>query len=285
VNEKYLRFDFSHFAKMTDEEVLHIEQVVNKKIRENIECSIAQMKIEDAKKLGAMALFGEKYGDEVRVVTFDAEYSIELCGGTHVQSTGEIGFFKIVSEAAVAAGVRRIEAYTSEEAENYIREQLEQSKQLRELLKNPKDVIKALDSLIEQQHKLSKKIEVLQREKANSFKSELLANAELVNGVKLMAGITAIDSPELIKDICFQLKSDTDAVVILVGTDAGEKAGLHLAFSDSLIAAKGFDAVAMIKELAKEINGGGGGQKFYATAGGTKKEGLEKALEKLKTLI
>jgi alanyl-tRNA synthetase len=285
VNEKYLRFDFSHFAKMSEEEMLQIEQMVNRRIRENIACSIAEMKIDEARKLGAMALFGEKYGDEVRVVTFDPTYSIELCGGTHVKSTGEIGFFKIVSESAVAAGVRRIEAYTSEEAENYIREQLEQSKQMRELLKNPKDAMKALESLIDQQNKLSKKIEALQREKANAFKADLLAQAEMVKGVKMMTGITAIDSPELIKDICFQLKSEAGEVAILIGSNAGEKAGLHLAFSDSLIATKGMDAVATIKELSKEINGGGGGQKFYASAGGTKKEGLEKALEKLKTLM
>jgi alanyl-tRNA synthetase len=285
VNEKYLRFDFSHFSKMTEEEMLHIEQTVNKKIRENIECKIAQMKIDEAKKLGAMALFGEKYGEEVRVVTFDAEYSIELCGGTHVQSTGEIGFFKIVSESAVAAGIRRIEAFTSEEAENYIREQLEQSKQMRELLKNPKDVMKALESLLEQQSKLSKKIEVLQREKANVLKAELLAQAVMVNGVKMMTGITEIDSPELIKDICFQLKSEAADIAVLIGSNAGEKAGLHLAFSDALIATKGMDAVATIKELAKEINGGGGGQKFYATAGGTKKEGLQEAMKKLKELV
>jgi alanyl-tRNA synthetase len=210
---------------------------------------------------------------------------VELCGGTHVDTTGKIGYFKIVSESAVAAGVRRIEAYTSEEAENYIREQLEQSKQMRELLKNPKDAMKALESLIDQQNKLSKKIEALQREKANAFKADLLAQAEMVKGVKMMTGITAIDSPELIKDICFQLKSEAGEVAILIGSNAGEKAGLHLAFSDSLIATKGMDAVATIKELSKEINGGGGGQKFYASAGGTKKEGLEKALEKLKTLM
>ena len=202
-----------------------------------------------------------------------------------MNATGEIGFFKITAESAVAAGVRRVEALTSVEAENYIREQLEQTKQLRDLLKNPKDVIKALDALLEQQQKLNKKIETFQREKANVLKAELLSQAVMVNGVKMMTGITELDSPELIKDICFQLKSEAADVAVLIGSTAGEKAGLHLAFSDSLITTKGMDAVATIKELAKEINGGGGGQKFYASAGGTRKEGLEKALEKLKTLI
>jgi alanyl-tRNA synthetase len=176
VNADYLRFDFSHFAKVTDEEIAKIEAIVNAKIRENITRNTQVLPIEEAKKLGAMALFGEKYGDEVRVVTFDPKYSVELCGGTHVSATSQIGLFKITSESAVAAGVRRIEAITSQAAENYFNDQANQLKQVRELLKNPKDTVKAIEALVAEKAALEKQLESLRRDKMKLIVNDLIGS-------------------------------------------------------------------------------------------------------------
>jgi alanyl-tRNA synthetase len=284
VNDKNLRFDFSHFSKVSNEEVAAIEQMVNKKIRENIALQVELMSIDDARKTGAMALFGEKYGDVVRVVTFDKNYSIELCGGTHVKSTGQIGLFKIVSEGAVAAGVRRIEAITANAAEEYFNQNLATLNLVKEALKNPKDVLKSVDALLDENTKLTKQIEALMREKAKAIKATLLSNVKEVNGVNFISAIIELNSAEAIKDLCFLLKQ-TPNTAIALGAVMNDKAQLFIAMSDDLVNDKKLSAAAIVKEVSKEINGGGGGSPAFATAGGTKKEGVLLSLEKIKDLL
>ncbi|HET6993130.1 MAG TPA: alanine--tRNA ligase-related protein, partial [Bacteroidia bacterium] len=178
VNDEYLRFDFSHFSKIAEEDIAKIEKIVNEKIRENIVSDIREMAIDDARNLGAMALFGEKYGDIVRVVTFDKNYSIELCGGTHVPATGQIGLFKIVSESAVAAGIRRVEAITSFSAEKFVNDQLHTLHEIKELLKAPKDILKSVHQLMDEKSALEKQLEMLLREKVQVIKSDLIGKVQ-----------------------------------------------------------------------------------------------------------
>ncbi len=284
VNDEYLRFDFSHFAKVTDEEIEKIETIVNEKIRENIPVEIKQMPIEEAKKTGAMALFGEKYGDIVRVVTMDKNFSIELCGGTHVKATGQIGVFKITSESAIAAGVRRIEAVSAVKAEEFFKNKLKLLSDVNGLLKNPADLVKSVQQLTEQNSELQKQVESLYREKAKSLKAELLSTATTQNGIKFISQKVNLDSSAAIKDLCFELKKEENTFIVL-GAEVSGKPQLFVAVSDNLVNDKKLHAGNIVRELAKEINGGGGGQPFFATAGGTDVKGLEKALEKAKGFI
>jgi alanyl-tRNA synthetase len=285
VNDEYLRFDFSHFAKVSDEEIVKIESIVNEKIRENIHSDIRSMSLDEAKKTGAMALFGEKYGDTVRVVTFDKSYSIELCGGTHVSASGQLGFFKIISEGAVASGIRRIEAITGKGAERYINNQLNLIGELKETLKNPKDLIKSLTALIEQNTLLSKQIEDLHKEKAGQIKQELKTKIKSNNGINIISDLIKIDSADVVKDLAFQLKGEVDNLFLVIGADVNGKANVTVMISDNLVKEKNLHAGNIIKEISKEINGGGGGQAFYATAGGTKTEGLKGAVDKALTFL
>jgi alanyl-tRNA synthetase len=285
VNDEYLRFDFSHFSKVTDEELAKIEQIVNEKIREDIHCDIKELPIEEAKKSGAMALFGEKYGDLVRVVTFDKNYSIELCGGTHVKATGQIGFFKIISESAVAAGVRRMEAITSVKAEEYVNQQIMLVAQLKELLKNPKDLAKSVQALLEQNSDLGKQLESLLKDKVKQLKVELLTKVKPVNGVNFISEKISLDSADAIKDLSFELRNEVKDLFMVLGAEVKGKPSLSVIISDNLVADKKLNASNIVRELAKEIQGGGGGQPFYATAGGTDLSGLDKALEKAKSII
>lgn len=233
--------------------------MVNKKIRENISLQVELMSIDDARKTGAMALFGEKYGDVVRVVTFDKDYSIELCGGTHVKSTGQIGLFKIVSEGAVAAGVRRVEAITANAAEDYFNQHLATLNSVKDALKNPKDVLKKYRCFVlDENTKLIKQIEALMREKAKDIKARLLSNLKEVNGVNFISSIIELNSAEAIKDLCFQLKQ-TPNTAIALGAVINDKAQLIIALSDDLVNDKKLSAAAIVKDIAKEINGGGGG--------------------------
>jgi alanyl-tRNA synthetase len=282
VNDEYLRFDFSHFSKVTDEEIAKIESIVNAKIRENIASDIKEMAIDDAKKLGAMALFGEKYGDTVRVVTFDKNYSIELCGGTHVPATGQIGLFKIVSEGAVAAGIRRIEAITSVKAEQFFNEQSALVNEIKALLKNPKDVAKSVQSLMDENSALQKQIEQMLKEKAKGLKSELITKKQSINGINFIAEKIELDSADAIKDLSFELRNQVDNLFMVLGAEVKGKPSLSLIISDNLVKEKNLNAGTIIRELGKEIQGGGGGQPFYATAGGTNPQGIAKALEKAK---
>ena len=285
VNEEHLRFDFSHFSKITDEELKEIEKIVNTKIRENIQSNIRLMAIDDAKKTGAMALFGEKYGDVVRVVEFDKNYSIELCGGTHVKATGQIGYFKITSESAVAAGVRRIEAVTSEKTEEYFDNQTATLNEIKALLKNNKDVVKSLSNLIEENNELQKNLQGLLREKAQTIKQQLLTKVQQKNGINFIAEKITFDSAEEIKNILFEIRNQVENCVCIIGAEIKGKPSISVIIDDNLVKDKNLNAGNIIKDLAKEINGGGGGQAFYAQAGGSKLEGLNMAIEKAKQLF
>ena len=285
VNDEQTRFDFSHFAKVTDEEVAQIEQIVNQKVRENILLNEQRnVPIQQAMDSGATALFGEKYGDFVRVITFDRNYSVELCGGTHVKATGEIGYFKILAESAVAAGVRRIEAITANHAEDYLRNQLSTVRAVKELLNNPKDIVKGLELLLEENNKLKKQVDGFYLEKAQIAKNDLLKNVVPVNGINTIIG--QVDLPaEAIKNISFEMRNQIENIFCLIGSNVDGKPSLSLIIADNLIQDKGLNATAIIRDLAKEIQGGGGGQPFYATAGGKNLDGLQAALNKAKGLF
>jgi alanyl-tRNA synthetase len=285
VNDEHLRFDFSHFAKISDEEIYQVEKMVNTKIRENIPCKTELMPIEDAKKTGAMALFGEKYGDIVRVVTLDKKYSVELCGGTHVDSTGQIGYFKLTSEGAVAAGIRRIEAITSLKAEEYFDNQSKLIEEVKTLLKNPRDIAKGVSNLIEENNNLQKHLQSLFREKAASIKKEILAKIEKKGEVSFVTHFIQFDSAEEIKNLLFELKNEVPNLFCVLTADVNGKPSISVIINENLAKEKNLNAGNIVRELAKEINGGGGGQPFYAQAGGSKPEGLQSVLEKAKKLI
>lgn len=285
VNEKVLRFDFSHFSKMTEEEIAQVEKIVNEKIRENIFLDEKKnVPIEEAKKLGAMALFGEKYGDFVRVITFDKNYSIELCGGTHVKATGNIGFFKIVAESSVAAGVRRIEAVTAEEAEVYVNERLAVVEKLNEVLKTPKDIVKAVELLTEEKTKLQKQLEEFQAQQAQELKKMLIGKIEKVEEVNYLIQKVEIGSADAIKQIAFQLKEKVENLFMVLAGDVDGKPTIAVMISENLVKEKGLNASNIVRDLAKEIQGGGGGQPFFATAGGKDISGLDRVIKKAKEL-
>lgn len=285
VNEKYLRFDFSHFKKLSDDEIKNVERIVNSKIRQNIgRVEERELDIEEAKKAGAMMIFGEKYGKTVRMITFDEDYSVELCGGCHVSSTGQIGLFKIISESAIAAGVRRIEAVTAFEAENYINEELEELKELKSLFKNPQNLKKSAEETLNELKNLRKELETLKAGKASSLKDELLNNIEVINGIKLIRKQLDLDDAKAIKTLSYNLEEEIKDIMILFGFIANEKPQLMLTVSNSLTE-KGINAGNLIREVAKEIKGGGGGQPFFATAGGSEVNGIQAALNKIEQLI
>jgi len=285
VSPDYLRFDFSHFSKVSDEELNEIETLVNQKIRENIPCSTEIMPLEQAKKSGAMALFGEKYGDTVRVVTFDKNYSIELCGGTHVKSTGQIGFFKILSESALSSGIRRIEAVTALGAESYIHKQMETLKQASLALKNPKDILKAIQDMQLQANELSKQVEKLSKEQGQKLKANLISKKQPIGGILFIGEKVEVTSADVAKDICFSLKSEMQNLFLILGAEINGKANLFIAISDNIVKEKNWNASTLIREFSKEIQGGGGGQPFYATAGGTNIQGISNALAKAKEWV
>ena len=283
VNAKNLRFDFSHFSKVTNEEVKQIEELVNSKIRENILLNEHRnIPIETAKEMGAMALFGEKYGDSVRAIQFGE--SIELCGGTHVPATSAIGLFKITSESAVAAGIRRIEAITSTTAEEFYRSQVETLNEIKEVLKNPKNIVEAIEELTKKNTTLQKQIEVFQREKAQSVKHELKTKIEGINGINFLGTKVNLDASS-IKDIAYQLKGETSNFVGIFGGVEEDKCSLTIIIDETLAKEKGLDAGKIIREISKHIQGGGGGQAFFATAGGKNILGVDKAIETFKALI
>jgi len=286
VNSEYLRFDFSHFAKVTDEELARIEAIVNEKIRENIALKEERdVPYDLAIQSGVTALFGEKYGDKVRVITFDETFSKELCGGTHVKATGFIGFFKITSESAVAAGVRRIEAITGIAAENFINEQSKLVNQLKDLLKNPKDIAKSVESLLDENAKLKKEIEKSILEKSSGLKNELAKKAENVNGINFIAQKVELPNADAIKNLAYQLKDIVSDLFLVLAADIDGKPNLTVMLSENLVKDKGLNAGNIVRELAKEIQGGGGGQPFFATAGGKDAGGLDRALEKAKSFV
>ncbi len=286
VNADYLRFDFSHFQKMSDEEIEQVEAIVNHKIRANITSNVLyDVPMEEARKMGAMALFGEKYGDHVRVVQFDD--SVELCGGTHVESTGSIGLFKITSESSIAAGIRRIEAITGEKAEAWYRQIEAEYRTLQGMLNNPQSAVKALATLIEEKENLQKQVENFTRESAKVFKQQLLSNIRTTGKISVIKAIApeAVNDAAIIRDVAFQLKNEINDLFMVVGAVAAGKPFMAIAISDSLVKSGNFNAGNIIREAAREMNGGGGGQPFYATAGGKDPDRLMQAMDKAVEII
>ncbi len=286
VNADYLRFDFSHFAKVTDEELSRIEQIVNEKIRENIYLKEERnVPYQQAIDSGVTALFGEKYGDFVRVITFDDQFSKELCGGIHVNTTGQIGYFKMVSESAVAAGVRRIEAITGTAASAYIAQQEYLLHNIKALLKNPKDLAASVEQLLEENTALKKQVEKSILEKAAGLKTELAKQAVQINGINFIAQKVDLPSAEAVKTLAYNLKDIVADLFLVLAAEIEGKPSLTVMVSDNLVKEKGLHAGNIIRELAKDIDGGGGGQPFFATAGGKNTSGLSQALEKAKSFI
>ncbi len=286
VNAEHLRFDFSHFAKMTDQEISEVEELVNEKIRDNIPVVIKMMPKEEAMKLGAMALFGEKYGDTVRVIIIDPIYSIELCGGTHVGATGDIGFFKITNETAVAAGVRRIEAVCGKLAEDYVNEEFKFLNGIRESLKNPKDLSKAIKNIVSENAELKKRLEKLEARQLEIVRNELIQKAVQLNGITFIGEIVEVENADALKKLCFDLKNKLSNYAVVLASNIDGKAQVAILLDENLAASKNLEAPKIIKEhIAPLIKGGGGGQKTLATAGGQDASNLKLVIEKVKSLL
>lgn len=283
VSPDHLRFDFSHFSKVTDAEMEQIAEIVETSIYKNHTLEEKRnTPIEIAMEMGAMALFGEKYGDTVRVIKFGD--SVELCGGTHVNTTGEIGLFIITQETAVAAGVRRIEAITGQKAEAYYKRKAGLLDSLSSHLKNPKDIVKAVSDLTDKNAQLQKQIEQLMKDKAKGIKSELKSSIKELNGMNVLAEIVELDGGS-VRDILYQLKGEVDNFVGIIGGKADGKCTLSVIASDNLVNDSDIHAGNLVRSAAKHIQGGGGGQPFFATAGGKKPEGLKAAIAEIEGSI
>ncbi len=283
VQHDYLRFDFAHFSKMTDEAIAEVEKRVNRMIRRNIpQDEKREMQLSEAKEMGAMSLFGEKYGDKVRVIRFGD--SVELCGGTHVEATGQIGLFKIRSESAIAAGIRRIEAITADKAEKYVNKKIDQLEQITAMFKNTKDAVKSVQQQIEENKKLQKEIDKLHKAQAAGLKDKLKKDIMPINGVNFLAKKVDLDMAG-VKDLAFALVADVENLFLVLANSDGKKANLTVAVSKNLTEEKGLHAGNVIRDLAKEIQGGGGGQPHIASAGGKNPGGIQSALDKAHKLI
>lgn len=286
VSPDVLRFDITHFSKITDEEIKQVEDIVNTKIRANIALKEERnTPYQEAIASGVTALFGEKYGDYVRVITFDDNFSKELCGGTHVSATGKIGFFKIVSESAVAAGVRRIEAVTGSRSAALIREQFEVVSNMKELLHNPKDFVGALAKMLEENGALKKEVQQAINDRSLALKTELLNQVETVGDAQYLAARVDIPNADAVKGLAYALRDAVPNLFLVLATVMDEKPFLLVMIADDLAKAKGWNAGAIIRELAKEVQGGGGGQPFFATAGGKDVNGIERALERAREFV
>ena len=286
VNEHQLRFDFAHFSKVGEEEIAKIEQIVNEKIRSNITVQIEEMGKEAAMAKGAMALFGEKYGDKVRVVTMDPHYSVELCGGTHINQTGEMGLFKIQHESAVAAGVRRIEAVSGNPAWQWILKETTTLQQVRQTLKNPTEVTRALQQLMVENAELKKKIESLESKQLSQLIPQLLQQVSIVGDIPFIGAIVEVAAPDALKQICFQLKNQLNKYVVVLAANIDGKAQVAILIDDETVAHKQLDAAQMIKQtVAPLIKGGGGGAKTLATAGGQNPSNLQQVIDTIRQLL
>jgi len=283
VHSKYLRFDFSHFAKLTVDELREVENFVNARISGNLPLvENRNIPMEEALEQGAMALFGEKYGDAVRTIRFGQ--SVELCGGTHVQNTGDIWHFKIKSEGAVAAGIRRIEAITSDAVKDFYSENNKMLFEIKDLLNNTADPVKSVTALQEENSLLKKQVEALLKEKAKNLKGELLQELTEVNGIQFLAKQLTLDAAG-IKDLSFEMGNNKDNLFLLFAAENDGKALLSCYISKELVAQKSLNAGTIVRELGKYIQGGGGGQPFFATAGGKNPNGIAEALEKAKDYL
>jgi alanyl-tRNA synthetase len=279
VNSEYLRFDFSHFQKMTDEEIQQVENKVNEKIWQNLSlCEMRHTPIEKAKAMGAMALFGEKYGDSVRVIQFGS--SVELCGGTHVKQTGEIGLFKIAAESSIAAGIRRVEAVTERKAIEWYKKSEAELNEIGTLLKATGSAFDSVVKLTHENTQLKKDAEQFAALQEQQEKQRLLSLIEKKGHINTIIQLTTLSSSENIKNIAFQLKNEVENLFLVLGADIDGKALLTVAVGENLSKEKNLHAGNIVRELAKEVQGGGGGQPFYATAGGKNPDGLPNALSK-----
>ncbi len=286
VNEDYLRFDFSHFQKLSSEEIKNIETLVNEKIRENIALEEKRhLPIEEAKQSGAMMLFGEKYGDYVRMITFDPGFSRELCGGCHVESTGNIGLFKIISETSVAAGIRRIEAVSSSKAEQYIRDQMDELNQIKTVFNNPPNIIQHIHHLLDENKSLHKQIQDFKEEQSLVLKDQLLARAERINGIQTLFCSIVLTDSKLVKSLIYQLGKELSPAILFFGFIENDKAQLMCYVSEELVKANQYNASNWLKQVSKQIEGGGGGQAFFATAGGKNVAGIQTAIEAVKDIV
>ena len=279
VSPEGLRFDFSHFEKLTDEQIREVEHIVNDRIRQNIPLQeYRDLPIEDAKKLGAIALFGEKYGDKVRVIQFGD--SIEFCGGCHVKSTGCIGMVRIISESSIAAGVRRIEAITGKAVEDFLDKTEDFVRDLRQLFNNAPDLMATVRKCIEDNADLKRQVDDFKAQQAANFKNDMIQGVREVNGVKVFAGVFPLDAQSA-KDIAFQLRAQfPENIVVAIGGVADGKPNLTVALSDDLVR-DGRNAGQIVREAARLIQGGGGGQPHFATAGGKNPEGLRQSIDKI----
>ena len=286
VTEDYLRFDFSHFKKVEQDELDRIEQIVNAKIREDIHRGEDRgIPIEQAKAAGAMMLFGEKYGDTVRMITFDPGYSRELCGGCHVGATGKIGLFKITAESAVAAGVRRIEAKTAIGAETMVRDEEATLRNIRQLVKSQQDPTPQIEQLLEENRTLKQKIEALLGQQAVALKAELAKKAKSHDGFRIVAEVVQIEDSKVLKDLVFQLEATLQPAVVAIGSAIDDKPQLLIKISQSLVDDKGWHAGNLVRDAAKAIKGGGGGQAFFASAGGSDAGGLGAAIDTVRKAV
>jgi alanyl-tRNA synthetase len=277
---------------MTNEELTAVEALVNEKIRENIPVIIREMPKEEALKSGAMALFGEKYGDTVRVVIIDPAYSVELCGGTHVGATGELGFFRILHEGAVAAGVRRIEAAGGKAAETYVETQFAELQSVRELLKHPRELAKAAENLVTENTELRKKLEKAEARQIDVLRGQIIQKAQTINGVTFVGEVVDAPSADALKKLSFDLKTGLAALpgnppyLVVLAANLDGKAAVAVLLDDQLVESRNLQAPAIIKEhIAGLIKGGGGGQKTLATAGGQDASNLPLVIERVKKLL
>jgi alanyl-tRNA synthetase len=258
--------------------------MVNKIIREDHHSQVIEgISPDEAKSMGAMALFGEKYGEKVRVVRFGN--SVELCGGTHVSSTGRIGMMKIVSESAIASGIRRIEAVTASKAEEYTNERLMVMEEISSLLKTTGNLRESIEKLVSENSSLKKSLEKMQAQSAGILMKELADRAIVINGINFISGQIEGAAPEILKNAVWQLKNSLENAVLAIGSETDGKANLVVLVSDSLVKERGINATTIIREIASEISGGGGGQPFLATAGGKNPSGIEAALKKAEEYI
>lgn len=284
VNADHLRFDFAHFQKVSKEELMQIQNRVNELIRQNFSQEEKQdVAFAEAQEMGAIALFGEKYGDHVRVIKFGD--SVELCGGTHVPATGQIGQFIITSESAISAGVRRIEAITADKAEAFINKNMDELHEVRGLFNNTKNLKKSVEDLLDENTKLKKQLEAFEKQAAAGVKDELKKKVSSINGINVIAEKVALDSPQAIKDLAFQLKGEVDNLFLVLGAEIDGKPSLSIMIADNLVKEKGLNAGQIVREAAKEMKGGGGGQPFYATAGGKDVSGIEAAIAKARSFV
>ncbi len=286
VNATQLRFDFSHFAKVSDDEMKQIENIVNEKIRENIPVVIKEMTKDEAVGMGAMALFGEKYGNTVRVVIMDPSYSIELCGGTHVGGTGELGLFKLKHESAVAAGVRRIEAVCGEGANTQVNEALAELETIKELVKNTKEPVKAVQQMVTDVQSLKKRIESYEALALVGIKNELASKVMRIGDTYFIGAVITVGNPDSLKKLCTELQASYTNLLVVLAANIEGKAAIAVLVDDTLQGIKGLEAQRIIKDqIAPLIKGGGGGQKGLATAGGQDPSNLTQVIETVKGLL